>query len=76
MILTQPETPSGIARVRFDIERVDFAAPEASGRQGGVKLISPDALAALQNGTAIVTGAVEIATVPIAVTPFPQRRSR
>lgn len=37
MILTQPETPSGIARVRFDIERVDYAAPEASGRQGGVQ---------------------------------------
>jgi hypothetical protein len=37
MILTQPETPSGIARVRFDIERVDFGAPEASGRQGGVQ---------------------------------------
>lgn len=37
MILTQPDTPSGIARVRFGIERVDFAAPEASGRQGGVQ---------------------------------------
>jgi hypothetical protein len=37
MILTQPETRSGIARVRFEIERVDFAAPEASGRQGGVQ---------------------------------------
>lgn len=37
MILTQPDTPSGIARVRFDIERVDFGAPEASGRQGGVQ---------------------------------------
>lgn len=37
MILTQPSTPSGIARVRFDIERVDYAAPEASGRQGGVQ---------------------------------------
>lgn len=37
MILTQPETPSGIARVRFDIERVDYGAPEASGRQGGVQ---------------------------------------
>ncbi len=37
MILIQPETRSGIARVRFDIERVDFAAPEASGRQGGVQ---------------------------------------
>ncbi len=37
MILTQPETRSGIARVRFDIERVDFGAPEASGRQGGVQ---------------------------------------
>lgn len=37
MILTQPDTPSGIARVRFDIERVDYAAPEASGRQGGVQ---------------------------------------
>ncbi|MCX9146624.1 hypothetical protein [Erythrobacter sp. WG] len=37
MILLQPDTPSGIARVRFDIERVDFGAPEASGRQGGVQ---------------------------------------
>lgn len=37
MILDQPETPSGIARVSFDIERVDYAAPEASGRQGGVQ---------------------------------------
>lgn len=37
MILLQPETPSGIARVRFDIERVDYGAPEASGRQGGVQ---------------------------------------
>lgn len=32
-----PDTPSGIARVRFEIERVDFAAPEAGGRQGGVQ---------------------------------------
>ena len=32
-----PDTPSGIARVSFDIERVDFGAPEASGRQGGVQ---------------------------------------
>lgn len=37
MILPQPDTLSGIARVRFTIERVDFAAPEASGRQGGVQ---------------------------------------
>lgn len=37
MILTQPETLSGITRVRFEIQRVDFAAPEASGRQGGVQ---------------------------------------
>jgi hypothetical protein len=37
MILTQPDTPSGIARVRFRIERIDYAAPEASGRQGGVQ---------------------------------------
>lgn len=37
LILNQPDTPSGIARVRFDIQRVDFAAPEASGRQGGVQ---------------------------------------
>lgn len=37
MILTQPDAPSGITRVRFDIERVDFGAPEASGRQGGVQ---------------------------------------
>ena len=37
MILTLPETPSGIARVTFEIERVDFAAPQAGGRQGGVQ---------------------------------------
>ena len=37
MILAQPDTPSGIARVIFDIQRVDYAAPEASGRQGGVQ---------------------------------------
>lgn len=38
MILTQPNTPSGIARVTFGIQRIDFAAPEASGRQGGVQV--------------------------------------
>lgn len=37
MILTQPDTRSGIARVRFEIQRVDYGAPEASGRQGGVQ---------------------------------------
>ena len=37
MILTQPDTLCGIARVRMNIERVDFGAPEASGRQGGVQ---------------------------------------
>jgi len=37
VILTLPETPSGIARVTFEIERVDFAAPQAGGRQGGVQ---------------------------------------
>ena len=35
--LIMPDTPSGIAKVRFEIERVDFAAPEASGRVGGVQ---------------------------------------
>jgi hypothetical protein len=37
MILAQPDTRSGIARVRFEIQRVDYGAPEASGRQGGVQ---------------------------------------
>lgn len=37
MILTQPDTRSGIARVRFEIQRVDYGAPEAGGRQGGVQ---------------------------------------
>ena len=32
-----PDVESGVARVRFDIERIDYAAPEASGRQGGVQ---------------------------------------
>lgn len=35
--IDMPAAPSGIARVRFDIDRVDFAAPEAAGRQGGVQ---------------------------------------
>lgn len=37
MILDLPDAPSGVARVSFEIERVDYAAPEASGRQGGVQ---------------------------------------
>lgn len=37
MILTLPETRVGIPRVTFEPERVDFGAPEASGRQGGVQ---------------------------------------
>lgn len=37
MILELPDTESGIARVIFEIERVDFGAPEASGKQGGVQ---------------------------------------
>lgn len=36
-VLTLPETDAGIARVKFQIERIDHAAPEASGRQGGVQ---------------------------------------
>lgn len=32
-----PDTPAGVARVKLSVERVDFAAPEASGRQGGVQ---------------------------------------
>lgn len=35
--LTFPDLPAGIARVKFDPERVDYAAPEANGRQGGVQ---------------------------------------
>lgn len=35
MILTLPDAP--IARVSFEPQRIDFAAPEASGRQGGVQ---------------------------------------
>lgn len=35
IIFSQPDVP--IARVRFEIERVDFGAPEAGGRQGGVQ---------------------------------------
>lgn len=35
--LPMPDMPAGIARVRLDIQRVDYAAPEASGRQGGVQ---------------------------------------
>ncbi|MEO1489688.1 MAG: hypothetical protein AAFR88_09695, partial [Pseudomonadota bacterium] len=37
MNLALPKTLSGIARVKLDIERVDYSAPEASGRQGGVQ---------------------------------------
>jgi hypothetical protein len=35
--LPMPALPAGIARVQFEPERVDYAAPEASGRQGGVQ---------------------------------------
>jgi hypothetical protein len=35
--LSIPDLPSGIARVQFEPERIDYAAPEASGRQGGVQ---------------------------------------
>ena len=35
--LPLPVTEAGVARVLLDIERVDYAAPEASGRQGGVQ---------------------------------------
>ncbi|MDP2130002.1 MAG: hypothetical protein U0975_16405 [Erythrobacter sp.] len=37
MILTMPQTRVGMPRISFEPERVDFAAPEASGRQGGVQ---------------------------------------
>lgn len=35
--LALPDTPSGIHRVNAEPERVDYGAPEASGRQGGVQ---------------------------------------
>lgn len=35
--LDLPSAPSGIAQVTFEPARVDYAAPEASGRQGGVQ---------------------------------------
>ena len=35
--LPLPIIPAGIARVQFEPERVDYEAPEASGRQGGVQ---------------------------------------
>ncbi|WP_058813359.1 hypothetical protein [Sphingopyxis sp. A083] len=35
--LPMPELPAGVARVEFEPERVDYAAPESSGRQGGVQ---------------------------------------
>lgn len=35
--LSLPAVPSGIARPWFEPVRVDYAAPEASGRQGGVQ---------------------------------------
>jgi len=37
MILPLPETLSGIAQVSFEPQRIDYGAPEASGRQGGVQ---------------------------------------
>src|SRR3546814_9312483 len=36
-VLPFPELPAGVARVSLEIDRVDYAAPEASGRQGGVQ---------------------------------------
>jgi len=37
MILNQPETLSGIAQVSFEPQRIDYSAPQASGKQGGVQ---------------------------------------
>lgn len=37
MILTLPETRIGYPAISFEPERVDYGAPEASGRQGGVQ---------------------------------------
>lgn len=37
MILDQPQTLSGIAQVSFEPERIDYGAPQASGKQGGVQ---------------------------------------
>jgi hypothetical protein len=37
MVLDFPDTPAGVTRVSMEPERVDYAAPEASGRQGGVQ---------------------------------------
>lgn len=45
MILDQPQTASGIAQVKFDIARVDYDAPQASGKQGGVQAGFPKWLA-------------------------------
>lgn len=37
MILTLPQTAVGMPQISFEPQRVDYAAPEASGRQGGVQ---------------------------------------
>lgn len=37
MILDQPITLSGITRVSFEPQRIDYGAPQASGKQGGVQ---------------------------------------
>ena len=35
--LSMPTLPAGIARVSLEVQRIDYAAPQASGRQGGVQ---------------------------------------
>jgi hypothetical protein len=35
--LVMPDAPSGIAKVLLELERIDYAAPELSGKQGGVQ---------------------------------------
>ena len=37
MILDFPNVPEGLASIEFKPERIDFASPEAGGRQGGVQ---------------------------------------
>lgn len=48
MILSLPETNSGHARVKLDIQRIDYAAPEAGGAIGGVQAGLPRWLARIE----------------------------
>ncbi len=80
-----PVLPAGIARVSLEVERVDFAAPEARGRGGGVQAgwplwlasyeldrVDPDSADLWRAFVARLRGRQRLFTAPDPARPFPR----